>query len=96
MLLSSPVRFDPDSEFSQGDNATPVARPATTTTTYTCVCCLIIARYSRRSCELLDSIELSCPNELTLSIWLFSIAQAFFTPVFAFAGFCMALYKHWK
>jgi hypothetical protein len=34
---------------------------------------------------------------LALSIiWLLSIHQAFFTPIFAFVSFCMALYKHWK
>jgi hypothetical protein len=31
-----------------------------------------------------------------LSIWLLSIAQAFFTPIFAFAGFSLSLYKDWK
>ena len=30
------------------------------------------------------------------SIQLLSMHQAFFTPVFAFAYFCLALYKHWK
>ncbi len=42
------------------------------------------------------NIKIQPRQSLTSSIQLLSLHQAFFTPVFTFAGFCMALYKHWK